>query len=148
MEEKPSSKALDFEGAKVFLKQDGRGFVLSILIHPNDLHKDLITAPMGTRYMVAMVELADDGTAVAPKARSDGEKILASAVMLCKNPRFCDWLKKKRVIDEATEEKASNYIKQACGIESRSELKNDSGAQEAFMSIRSSFSEAVRRGAA
>ena len=147
-EDLPSKNAVTFEGAKLYLKQDGRGFVLSILVHPNDVPIDLMMSPINTRYTVAMVEMADNGEPVAPKDKTEGEKLVASAGMLCKNPRFIEWLYKRRLIDAEEEREAENYVRTICKIESRSELKTNHSARDRFVKLRDAFKDAVGSGQA
>jgi len=147
-ESMPSSKAVHFEGAKLYLKQDGRGFVLSILIHPNEVPIDLMMSAINTRYTVAMVEMADDGSLVNPKHKSEGERLVASAAMLCENPRFQKWLvtsKRTRHEDQVT---AEEYTRTYCGVNSRAELKEKEAARILFRELRASFQRAVQTGEA
>jgi hypothetical protein len=145
---KPSSKAVHFEGAKLYLKQDGRGFVLSILIHPNEVPIDLMMSAINTRYTVAMVEMADDGSLVNPRHKSEGERLVASAAMLCENPRFQKWLFKTKRIKHEDQEEAEEYTRQFCGVASRSQLKEKEAARTLFRELRASFQRAVETGEA
>lgn len=138
-DDRPSKNAVTFEGAKLYLKQDGRGFVLSILVHPNEVPMDLMMSPINTRYTIAMVEMADDGTVVEPKLKSEGEKLVASAGMLCKNERFIKWLFNKGKIDVEEEIKAEEFVRSYCGIKSRAELNTNYEARERFKKLRGLF---------
>jgi hypothetical protein len=142
-DDKPSKNAVTFEGAKLYLKQDGRGFVLSILVHPNEVPMDLMMAPINTRYTVAMVEMADDGSVVEPKLKSEGEKLVASAGMLCKNERFINWLHKNGKIDVKDETKAEEFVRSYCGIKSRADLNTNYEARERFKKLRELFKDHV-----
>ena len=142
-ESNPSSKAIHFEGAKLYLKQDGRGFVLSILVHPNEVPIDLMMAAINTRYTIAMVEMADDGSVVAPRHKTEGERVVTSAVMLCNNPRFCEWLFKTGRTTDETQDKAEEYLKKYCGITSRAQLKENNTARELFKDLRSAFQRSI-----
>jgi hypothetical protein len=147
-DDKPSKNAVTFEGAKLYLKQDGRGFVLSILVHPNEVPMDLMMAPINTRYTVAMVEMADDGSVVEPKLKSEGEKLVASAGMLCKNERFIKWLAKNGAIDAEEEIQAEQFVRSHCGIKSRADLNTNYEARERFKKLRELFKDAVGYGKA
>ena len=54
--------SVNFEAVKTSMMQDKNGTNIRLTIHPNDvpeaLHKDWI----GSRYMVVMVKLNEDGT--------------------------------------------------------------------------------------
>jgi len=144
----PSSKAVHFEGAKLYLKQDGRGFVLSILIHPNEVPIDLMMSAINTRYTVAMVEMADDGSLVNPKHKTEGERLVASAAMLCENPRFQTWLYNTNRTQHNGQEEAEEYVRKYCNVNSRSELKEKEAARILFRELRSRFQKSVGSGEA
>ena len=57
-------RALNCEVRKIAYRQSKDGVVISLLIHPNEVPDELATAPLGTRYVLAMVELNDDETPV------------------------------------------------------------------------------------
>ncbi|MGI9297059.1 MAG: hypothetical protein ACR2QC_04075 [Gammaproteobacteria bacterium] len=46
--------------------QDGL-WKLTVTVHPNDMETSLLEAPMGTRYMMAMVQIGDDERPVKPQ---------------------------------------------------------------------------------
>jgi len=54
--------SINFEAVKTSMMQDKNGTNIRLTIHPNDvpeaLHKDWV----GSRYMIVMVKLNDDGT--------------------------------------------------------------------------------------
>ena len=80
--------ALQFEGLKVALKQDATGYVLTLKVHPNEIPEELLRDFVGARYMVAMVRLNDDETAIPYQNR------VKQAGMLCRNKVFFDWKNK------------------------------------------------------
>lgn len=147
-EDLPSKNALTFEGAKLYLKQDGRGFVLSILVHPNEVPMDLMMAPINTRYTIAMVEMADDGSIVKPRIQSEADKLIASAGMLCKNERFIEWCFKRRFIDGKEEHKAEAYVRDFCGVLSRTEFRTKPSAREQYKILVRLFKDDVGHGRA
>jgi hypothetical protein len=62
MEEEKQIEGVNFEAVKTSMMQDKNGTNIRLTIHPNDvppqLHKDWV----GSRYMVVMVKLNEDGT--------------------------------------------------------------------------------------
>ncbi len=74
MEEENKIANVHFEAVKTSMMQDKNGTNIRLTIHPNDvpeaLHKDWI----GSRYMVAMVKLNEDGTPDERK-ENDGKEI-------------------------------------------------------------------------
>tara|TARA_R110000796_G_scaffold109701_1_gene221086 strand:- start:442 stop:672 length:231 start_codon:yes stop_codon:yes gene_type:complete len=71
MSEENKINNVHFEAVKTSMMQDKNGTNIRLTIHPNDvpeaLHKDWI----GSRYMVAMVKLNEDGT---PDERQENDK--------------------------------------------------------------------------
>lgn len=57
-------RALNCEAKKHAYRQTQDGVVVSFVLHPQEVPDDLATAPLGTRYVLAMVELNDDETPV------------------------------------------------------------------------------------
>ena len=124
--------------------QDGT-WKLSLTVHPNDMPTSLMTAAMGTRYAVALVEIGDDEEPVEPvpqqdkpsgeaaKERSKGGRRAWSelppsqqAGMACRKPQFQLWVKNKYASarmyrNDRTDEWLRDFFK----IESRSELDHD-----------------------
>ena len=110
--------------------QDGT-WKLSLTIHPNDVPTALLTAPMGTRYGMALVEIADDETRtpVADKsARKPATTRAEKARRLCGVPSF-QWfaLHKRGMPNWASPDQdkyafTSDWVKDWCDVGSKSEL--------------------------
>lgn len=143
-----SDNAVNFECRKLHLKQSPNGFVLSVLIHPNDLPEEVIMSPLMSQYMVAMVRMADNGEPQKNKEKSEGDRAVTSAAMLCENERFRNWLEAKGVVIDNSKEETIDYVRRFCGIRSRSDLKSNQGARELFKSLKADFEAAVRSGRA
>lgn len=62
--------ALHCEAKKHAYRQTQDGVVVSFVLHPQEIPDGLAIAPLGTRYMLALVEIGDDEK---PKNRKDGE---------------------------------------------------------------------------
>ena len=62
-------RALNCEAKKHAYRQTQDGVVVSFVLHPQEVPDDLATAPLGTRYVLAMVALNDDET---PKDHAGG----------------------------------------------------------------------------
>lgn len=128
--------ASNFEAVKLSLRQNKNGVVVSFLIHPNELPTELLEDWVGSRYMIALVRLEDDGT---PTERKRG-KLVTSAGALCRHPKFQDWLYQNGVVFEKSEESAAVFVRDYCGVASRSELEGNQQAAEKFMRLRDEFS--------
>ena len=68
MEEEKKIEGVSFEAVKTSMMQDKNGTNIRLTIHPNDVPPDLHKDWVGSRYMVVMVKLNEDGT---PDTRSD-----------------------------------------------------------------------------
>lgn len=60
--------AIHFKAKKHAFRQTQDGVVVSFVIHPNDMNADFAVAPLGTRYMVAVAKIGDDGNPIPPGA--------------------------------------------------------------------------------
>lgn len=66
MAAKARAAAVHFEARKIAYRQTKEGVVVSFVVHPNDVPDSLAVAQLGTRYLLALVELSDDETPVPP----------------------------------------------------------------------------------
>lgn len=135
--------AMNFEAVKVSMSQDKNGITLRLSVHPNDCPKELHTDWVGTRYVVAMVRLQDDET---PDDRGYVaiQKMIASAGMLCRNPKFQQFLYEEGSALAVSEEDAVMALKEICGIESRTDFKDNESARKQFEALRQSFDKWLR----
>jgi len=62
MEEEKKVPNVSFEAVKTSMMQDKNGTNIRLTIHPNDVPQDLHKDWIGSRYMVVMVKLNEDGT--------------------------------------------------------------------------------------
>tara|TARA_E500000318_G_scaffold70766_1_gene65582 strand:+ start:361 stop:648 length:288 start_codon:yes stop_codon:yes gene_type:complete len=65
---------INFEAVKTSMMQDKNGTNIRLTIHPNDVPQDLHKDWVGSRYMVVMVKLNEDGTPDERK-ENDREKV-------------------------------------------------------------------------
>jgi len=106
----------------------------------------------GQRYVLMLVEIADDDTPVNTEQREHAEAIKGgpvskNAAALCNDPLFLRYLgavatkKHKRFFEGKviTPVLAGEYIRSLCGIESRAELDHEPKAKELYDSIKSDF---------
>lgn len=68
MEEEKKVPNISFEAVKTSMMQDKNGTNIKLTIHPNDVPPELHKDWVGSRYMVVMVKVNEDGT---PDDRSD-----------------------------------------------------------------------------
>lgn len=119
---KPSDHALHFEGVKVAMRQTKDGYAMTVVIHPNDVPPGLFSAPVGQRYMVALVALDDQDQPVV-QPRDEGAEAVRYAALLCKEPLFQEWIGMQRGYNDVLgEEEAAELLRLRLGIKSRGEL--------------------------
>lgn len=135
-----------FEAVKVAMTQDKNGHVLKLAIHPNDTPESIMRDPVGTRYMVVLVRVGDEGQPVAAPVDDDGKKAVALAGTLCNDKNFQSWLAVSGEIDDATEEAAAVWMRKYLKIASRKELKVDKEARQRLDGLRSEFIDAIKGG--
>lgn len=71
MEEEKKVSNVSFEAVKTSMMQDKNGTNIRLTIHPNDVPQDLHKDWVGSRYMVVMVKLNEDGT---PDEREENDR--------------------------------------------------------------------------
>ena len=67
--------------------------------------------------------------------KTEGEKAVARAVLMCKDRNFIDWM------GDAAETSTVNHLKEDCGIASRSELAKGGLPLRLFLAIEQQFRE-------
>lgn len=138
--------ASKFEGVKIAMTQDKNGHILKVAIHPNDTPEDIMRDPVGTRYMVVMVRIGDEGEAVASPTVRDGIMAVNLAGALARDSRFQNWCVQQEMSDVISEPAAADAIRTHCGITTRSSLKTDIPARRRFLALRDEFANDLRRG--
>jgi hypothetical protein len=135
--------AMNFEAVKVSMSQDKNGIILRLNVHPNDCPKELHTDWVGTRYVVAMVRLQDDDT---PDDRGYVaiQRLIASAGLLSRNEDFFAFLVDYGMAEptaraDEMETRSAEAIRKVCGIQSRSEFRDNETAREKFEALRGEF---------
>lgn len=136
---------IKYEAVLIGSLKNKDGEVIKLAIHPNDLPMDLARARVGTRYMVAMVEVGDDDQPKAGPATEKGEKALSMAGMLCRTAEFQEWMFKQGHAKEASEEACKQGLRSYLGVNSRSELLTNEDARERLIALRAEFEEYWRR---
>jgi len=130
--------------------QDG-SWKLTVTIHPSDMPMELLQAPMGTPYGLAMIPIDYDNPDVSKmestqKEKSEGEKLRERACILCQEEEFQSWIIELdtpgfhnysgMVLDFC-----KNAVYKHCNIKSRSELATNKEAQTKFRQILDRFNQ-------
>lgn len=118
-----------FEAVKLSMRQDKTGCVLVLSIHPADADPNMFGDWVGSRYQVVMVRIGDDESVVKVKTRPEGEKSVALAGELCRQPGFQKWMVGKGLSFEKSEGSCADSLREYLGIETRSALKSNPDAR-------------------
>lgn len=137
---------LQCEVVKIAMAQDKNGHILKLSIHPNDLPKDLVLDPLGSRYMMVLARLNDQDEVVQPKEKSDGDKAVDVAGLLCRNPRFISWLFDSGYSLSRDQQGAIDGVRSICGIKSRAEFRTNEEARERFFELKAEFEVSLKKG--
>lgn len=119
--------------------QDGT-WKLSLTVHPNDMPTSLMTAPMGTRYGMALVEIGDDEQ---PVPSTTSRKPLEQKAETSKHRkpagtraekarRMCGVATFQQFLGTTGYEMTSDFVKQKCGVTSKSTIDADKNAAMAW----------------
>lgn len=122
-------KTLQFEGVKVALKQDKTGYVLTLSLHPDEIPEDLLRDFVGARYQVVMVRLDGHEEPMDRQNEFEGDRAIRIAGLLCRDPKFWNYLYEDNQILEAKEKEATDWLRDYLNIPSRSELKTNPQAR-------------------
>ena len=79
---------INFEAVKISMRQDKHGHILVLSVHPEDVPESLFRSWVGSRFQVAMVQLDDNEEPIVPKQKTDGERAIARAGLMCKDKDF------------------------------------------------------------
>lgn len=137
-----SDNALALEAVKISMRQSKDGVAVTFVLHPHEdqgVLAELLGHPVGTRYMMGLAQLAEDGTIQPRQRKTSGERAVVSAGMLAKEPKFQKWLYDRGLVIDMGEEQAAFAICKHCGIMSRSELRTNEVAVMAFDKMKMEF---------
>lgn len=140
------NSAINFEATKVAITQDRNGFILKLSVHPNDVPEELLRSWVGSRYVVAMVEVADDGQPKQSEKKIGINRAVQSAAMLCQEEKFWKYLGEVAGVTPRNEEEARGVLLHMLDIGSRKDLATNEKAKEAFDGMRGEFQEWLRTG--
>ena len=139
--------AVHFEAVKTSMSQSKQVTVLRLALHPNEVPPSLHTDWVGSRYMVAMVKLDEEDQPEMSDQQRETNRLIASAGMLCRNLDFAKFLFDADTLlgvpnDEAEREKrVAGALREALGVESRSEMRTNSVARERFKNMVEEFTK-------
>lgn len=130
-----------FEAVKVALKQDKTGYILTLNIHPDDLDERILRDFVGARYQVVMVRIDQDEKPMNRDKEYSGDKSVKLAGLLCRDPKFWDYLHDDNQIIDPTEKEATSWLRDYLGVKSRTELKVNHDARKRLENINTEFNK-------
>jgi hypothetical protein len=134
--------ALHCEAKKHAYRQTQDGVVVSFVLHPQEVPGGLATAPLGTRYMLALAEIGDDEQPVERPAPVKPHSFAQRAGILCNEKSFWTFLNEEHFQGrpEITEEAfATNYLRAHCEVQSRKDLIEGTPAGDKFRDLAAEY---------
>lgn len=131
--------SIQFEAVKTGLRQSKDGYLLSLLLHPDDIQDDLMRDFVGSRYMVVMVRIGDDERPISREEFKKHHPAVAQAGMLCRDREFWGYVEISCNEIITTEGECVEWFKYYFEVGSRAELKTNEEARNAFIKFREGF---------
>lgn len=138
--------AINCEAKKHSYRQTQDGVVVSFVLHPQEVPDGLATAPLGTRYVLALVEIGDNEQPIKrepAKPKSYAQK----AGILCNEPAFWRFLQETYRDDHPAHidaDFAAETVRQICGVDSRKALVDGTPAGHRWRDLEAEY-DAWRR---
>lgn len=139
----------NFEGKKHAIRQTQDGWVVSFVVHPNDMTPEFAASPLGTRLMIGYAEIGEDEQPKAPDlaksnrgkeayaAKDAMEQATARACILCKDLKFQLWAVKSGTVREP--ETTAEWLRRRLGVNSRNDISSNFRAFQAFLALETQF---------
>ena len=130
---------IQFEGIKTGLRQSKEGYNLTLAVHPDELPDELTRDFIGSRYMVVMVRIGDDEQPMNREHEFPGDNAIKMAGIVCRDPDFWAFILDTHGDEVTSELDCAKWLCIFLDIESRKELKLDSGARDLFIQLKKGF---------
>jgi hypothetical protein len=98
-------------------------------MHPDDIPETLLRDFVGARYQVVMVRLDNVEAPIDRQEEFASDRAIRISGMLCRDPKFWEYLFSKREISTKDYESATQWLRFFLELESRSQLKTNVEAQ-------------------
>ena len=134
-----------FEAKKHAIRQTQDGWVVSFVIHPDDVAPDFAAAPLGTIFMVGYqtTEDAEEAPVAQPGIIEEGAKAAVTrAAMLCQDKAFQEWFMGPVVPGNAAADTAAFMRTYLC-VASRSEIATNPVVLRRFLDLERQYQEAM-----
>lgn len=135
--------ALHCEMVKYAYRQTKDGVVVSFVVHPDDVPAELSCSHIGSRYMVALVEIGDDEKPKPKKEKTDWRAMTpaSQAAIRCADQNFRKFLAVAHAFEGKTKEDAATTVRSLCGVNSRMDLATNHKARALWFNIDSQYRE-------
>ena len=153
--EQARSNAVPCELILYAYRKNKDGIVVSFVVHPDQMPAELAVAPIGSRWVGALVQVGDDELPVQKEARAeprqvpkpDGAKRMdwrdmqpaAQASIRAEDPIFCAFLKEEWPDFWREHEDANECIRGICMVTSKRELGIDQRKRVLWHQLDSQF---------
>ena len=127
-----------FEAVKVGMKQDNSGYILTLRIHPDEVPEEIMRDFVGARYMTVMVRLTEEERPMNREAELAKDMVRVSG-MLCRDPKFWEFLAESGEVIEKTEKEATTWLKTYLKVESRADIGKSQQATEKMLGLKQEF---------
>lgn len=128
-----------FEAVKSHFRQSKEGVTISFILNPADAPRDLITAPIGQRYMCVLVPIGDDEQPVVSPEKRQIEDEIRSCGILCRDIEFQCWMNNQGMLSHISDAACADAIREFCGIASRTEFRTNPKALQAWRAIHNAY---------
>lgn len=134
--------ALPVEMRKIAYRQSAKdGLVITFAVHPDDMPADLAGAPIGSRYMVALVGLNDDET---PKERDKERRQWHELTPASQSAIRCNEKAFQLFMKVGNAEDAAEAVRKACEVSSRSEISTSDRARDKWEHLDAAYQQWLR----
>jgi uncharacterized protein YcgL (UPF0745 family) len=127
-----------FEAVKVGMKQDNSGYILTLRIHPDEVPEEIMRDFVGARYMAVMVRLTEEERPMNREQELAKDMVRVSG-MLCRDPKFWEFLAESGQVIEKTEKEATTWLKTYLKVESRADIGKSQQATEKMLGLKQEF---------
>lgn len=123
------------------------GITLKLELDPQDIPPELLSAPVGQLFMMALSELGDHQSEHADKG--DGDRAVQLAGILCRTPEFWRYLTENYDSDGwpmvRDEKEAGEVLKGLTKVRSRAEYRDDEKARARFRKLQAKYEAWLER---
>jgi hypothetical protein len=127
-----------FEAVKVTMKQDNSGYVLTLRIHPDEVPEEILRDFVGARYMAVLVRINEEERPMNREQELAKDMVRLSG-MLCRDPRFWEFLEDSNEIFKQSEKEATEWMYQYLKVDSRADIPKSQKAIEKLLGMKEEF---------